>query len=83
MKINPPIRNSTWATDLQGQTFWFPVRKSGDDGQEFISLAEWSANAAHAEIRGIQTNEACGPHYGTTNPVVRVAQIKIIAVENL
>ena len=69
--------------DLIGGTFWFPVRTSGDDGQEFVLLSELGVSPSHAEVGWIQTNESCRPGYEKANPVVRIAKIKVILVEEV
>lgn len=64
-------------------TFWFPVRTSVDEGQEFVSLSEWGASPSYAGKRAYQTNQDCSPGYGAANPVVRIAKIKVILVEEV
>ena len=82
MRINPPIKASTLAQDLQGDDLWFPVRISGDDGHEFILLTEWGADYNHASSNRAKTDANTGPSWGKTNPVDRIVRLKIIAVED-
>jgi hypothetical protein len=81
MKLNGPIKPDTLAQDLIGTDLWFPVRTSGDDGHEFILPSEWAVDAQHATERARNTDRTTGPSWSHTNPVVRIAQMKIIACE--
>lgn len=81
MRLNGTIKPDTLAAGLDSECYWFPVRKSGDDGHEFILFNEWGVDAEDAARKGKATDKACGPGYGTTNPVVRIARLRIIVCE--
>lgn len=80
MRLNTPIRNDTWASDLEGTVLLFPVHRSGDDGHEFIIPSSWAADAEHANIRIQELQRDC-PSYLDGNPVIRIARVKLIAVK--
>jgi len=80
MRINPKIKASTFASDLEGSLLTFPVRKSGDDGHEMIVLNEWSADMDHAKRR-VNWAATNIPSWNDANPVVRYTQVKLIAIE--
>ncbi len=65
---------------LSGDILTFPVRQSGDDGHEMIVLSEWSADMDHATRRVAEAKRTM-PSWDKANPVVRYAQVKLMAVE--
>ena len=81
MKINPKGSLSHFAGDLEGMEVFFPIRQDGDDGHEFILMSEWGAGYEDASSKGVHTDVTCGNSYAKTNPVLRIAKVKIIICE--
>ena len=60
---------------------WLPVRKSGDDGHEFVLLSEIGYSRKDAFLTSVHTNEIGYPSYAKENPVVRIARVDVTITE--
>jgi len=80
MKLNSATVIGEPVSSLRGFECWFAVRRSGDDGSEFIIPSDWGADLEHAKHNAERDKKQI-PQWDKTNPVVRFARVKLVAVE--